>query len=113
MPTLKVRLRGLVIVVSLLISVVLLAPATAALASADTHPNRNFTLVVIPDTQLAVQNKPELFDAQTEWIVDHRRSHNIPFVVHVGDVVEWPSRCRTGSEPRRRCTASTATCRMR
>lgn len=51
-----------------------------------------FTLVVLPDSQLAVQNKPELFSAETEWIVAHRRDLNIPFVVHLGDVVEWPSR---------------------
>jgi len=51
-----------------------------------------FTLVMIPDTQLAVQNKPELFYAQTEWILQERKRANIRFVVHVGDVVEWPSR---------------------
>src|SRR5512142_1243601 len=51
-----------------------------------------FTLVVLPDSQLAVQNKPELFTAQTEWILAHRRDRNIAFVVHLGDVVEWPSR---------------------
>lgn len=57
-----------------------------------TDPDAPFTLVVIPDTQLAVQNRPEMFTAQTEWIVEHRRELNIPFVAHVGDLVEWPSR---------------------
>jgi hypothetical protein len=89
-PTLNVRARALLAALPLLF-VAILSAAPARAAEGSRH-ERTFTLVVIPDTQLAVQNKPELFDAQTEWIVSHRRSRNIPFVVHVGDVVEWPSR---------------------
>lgn len=50
-----------------------------------------FTLVMVPDTQYAIQNKPELFYAQTNWILDNREALNIPFVLHVGDIIEWPS----------------------
>lgn len=67
------------------------AVAPEAHADAD-PPVPSFTLVVLPDTQNAVQSKPELFSAQTDWILQHQVELNIPFVVHVGDVVEWPSR---------------------
>ena len=50
-----------------------------------------FTLIMIPDTQYAVQNKPALFYAQTNWIRANRDALNIPFVLHVGDIVEWPT----------------------
>jgi hypothetical protein len=72
----------------LLLTPAVLSPPTVAAAKG----NRTFTLVVIPDTQLAVQNKPELFYAQTRWILENQRSQRIPFVIHLGDVVEWPSR---------------------
>ncbi|MBC6457055.1 metallophosphoesterase [Actinomadura sp. HBU206391] len=71
---------------------VLTAPSPASAGGGHGSAKGDFTLVVLPDTQLAVQNKPELFEAQTQWILDNRKSADIPFVVHVGDVVEWPSR---------------------
>lgn len=48
-----------------------------------------FTLVVLPDTQIAVRARPELTHSQMEWIVSNRAARNIPFVLHVGDVVDW------------------------
>ncbi len=58
---------------------------TAGLAQAEP-----FTLVVMPDTQSESTNKPQLkFPAMTQWIVDHRQERNIPFVAHVGDLVNW------------------------
>ncbi|HEY6739259.1 MAG TPA: metallophosphoesterase [Actinopolymorphaceae bacterium] len=60
--------------------------------AADKAEDLTFTLAVIPDTQIAVERKPELFYAQTQWVLDHHSELRIPFVVHVGDVVEWPSR---------------------
>lgn len=51
----------------------------------------SFSVVVLPDTQIASQRKPELITAQTQWIVANRLRHNIRFVVHVGDIVEWPT----------------------
>lgn len=72
---------------------VVVTTAHASGARADPSvPASAFTLVVLPDIQIAVQNKPQLFSAQTEWILQHRTDLNIPFVVHEGDVVEWPSR---------------------
>ncbi|MEO5714704.1 MAG: metallophosphoesterase [Luteolibacter sp.] len=48
-----------------------------------------FTLVVLPDTQIAVRSKPEMTNSQMDWIVKNRTALNIPFVISVGDVVDW------------------------
>ncbi|MEV8273559.1 LamG-like jellyroll fold domain-containing protein [Microbacterium sp. NPDC077184] len=60
----------------------------------------SFMVPVLPDTQFysrysASQFVPQYgtnpFEVQTEWIVEHQEELNIPFTVHVGDVVdqEW------------------------
>jgi hypothetical protein len=51
-------------------------------------PAGSWTLAVLPDTQSMAAFAPEEFTRQTEWIVAHRESHNIVFVVHEGDLVE-------------------------
>ncbi|MBN1652702.1 MAG: metallophosphoesterase [Deltaproteobacteria bacterium] len=48
-----------------------------------------WTLVALPDTQMYVEYKPEIFTAQTRWIVEHREALNIQMVVHEGDIVQW------------------------
>lgn len=45
-----------------------------------------FTIAVLPDTQNYSQGHPQTYLAQTQWIVDHRQSHNIAAVLHLGDV---------------------------
>jgi len=47
-----------------------------------------FTVVVLPDTQFYAQSYPATFDAQTQWILDHKTTNNIQFVTHVGDIVQ-------------------------
>ena len=47
----------------------------------------DFTIVVLPDTQLYSQDFPEIFTVQTEWIRDNRDALNIVFVLHEGDIV--------------------------
>lgn len=47
-----------------------------------------FTLVVLPDTQVYSQLYPEIFISQTDWIVENKDKLNIVFVSHVGDVVQ-------------------------
>ena len=47
-----------------------------------------FTIVVLPDTQYYSQLYPEIFMAQTQWIVDHKDELNIVFVSHLGDIVQ-------------------------
>jgi 3',5'-cyclic AMP phosphodiesterase CpdA len=52
----------------------------------------DFSLVVLPDTQIYAWKYPELFDAQTRWVADRKAEYNIEYVLHVGDVVEHNSR---------------------
>ncbi|MDH3582927.1 MAG: ThuA domain-containing protein, partial [Phycisphaerae bacterium] len=47
-----------------------------------------FRIVVIPDTQWAVQKWPHLVDRMTEWIAENRQAQNIKCVLHVGDMVQ-------------------------
>ncbi len=60
-----------------------------------------FTLVALPDTQNYLcygadgdgcgglsERFPQLFEAQTQWIVDNLASKNIVFVTHEGDMVD-------------------------
>ena len=48
----------------------------------------NFTIIVLPDTQYYSESYPEVFDNQTQWIVNNIESLNIVFVTHLGDVVD-------------------------
>ncbi len=52
----------------------------------------DFTIIALPDTQFYVSGvnggNPELFNAQTDWIVANRDSLNIVFVTHLGDCVQ-------------------------
>ncbi|WP_294196483.1 LamG-like jellyroll fold domain-containing protein [uncultured Sphingomonas sp.] len=61
----------------------------------------SFAIAVLPDTQFysryatAAENNQfmrkygsEPFNAQTQWIVDNASAFNIPFVIHLGDVVD-------------------------
>jgi len=45
------------------------------------------TLVVLPDTQGYSMSYPEIYNSQTQWIVDNQDTENIIFVTHVGDIV--------------------------
>lgn len=48
-----------------------------------------FTIVVLPDTQNYSHYYPNIFRAQTQWIVDNKDTENIIFVAHVGDIVDF------------------------
>jgi len=58
-------------------------------------PEDDFALVVLPDTQYYCSQRyegaPEMFYAQTEWIVEQRELLNIQWVAHVGDLVDTAS----------------------
>ena len=94
---------GLATVCALTLPTALVATAaptpTPAATPADDEIS-SFTLPVIPDTQFyarysASQFMPKYgtnpFEVQTQWIVDNQEALNMPFAVHVGDVVdqEW------------------------
>ena len=74
--------------------------ATVAPPSPDTRVS-SFSLVVLPDTQFYSRYTSEEtgnqffkrygstpFLAQTQWIVDNAAALKIPFVIHVGDIVD-------------------------
>ncbi len=48
-----------------------------------------WTMVVLPDTQVYLDQHPAIWAAQTRWIADHAAEHGVRLVVHVGDVTEW------------------------
>ncbi|MAG93431.1 MAG: serine/threonine protein phosphatase [Planctomycetaceae bacterium] len=52
-------------------------------------PDGAFSFVVLPDTQGYVSKKNEpTFAAEIDWILENRKSQNIRFVSHVGDIVD-------------------------
>ena len=97
----RTRLAGALTTVALAAGLVA-APTVAATAAPDASPEpdaprSSFTLPVLPDTQFysrysASQFYPKYgtnpFEVQTDWLVQHQDDLNIPFVVHVGDVVD-------------------------
>jgi hypothetical protein len=65
------------------------ATTTSAVPTTTTSaPLADFTLVVLPDSQVYSALYPEIFAAQARWIVDQQSSRNIVFVSHTGDVVD-------------------------
>lgn len=46
----------------------------------------NYTIANIPDPQYQTQYKPEIVDAQMEWIRDNREKYNIAMTLCVGDL---------------------------
>ncbi len=53
--------------------------------------DRDFTIVALPDTQMYSDRYPEIFRAQTEWIVSQAPVMNIRMVWHLGDLVRFGS----------------------
>lgn len=50
---------------------------------------QKFVIAILPDTQVEVNVKPEMFMSQMKWIAEKRDSLKIPFVLHVGDIVDY------------------------
>ncbi|MHC4414069.1 MAG: metallophosphoesterase family protein [Planctomycetota bacterium] len=46
-----------------------------------------FTIIALPDTQNYSQDFPQIFEAQTRWIINKRSTLNIAYVAHLGDIV--------------------------
>ncbi len=55
-------------------------------------PGADFSIIALPDTQYYSGNlnggTPEMFYAQTQWMVDNRATRNIAFATQLGDCVE-------------------------
>ena len=67
-------------------------PNTRNVIAEPTPQPSTFTVVTLPDTQNYSEFYPQIFDNQTQWIVDNRQSRNIKYVGHVGDVVNHGDR---------------------
>ncbi|WP_199860636.1 metallophosphoesterase [Oceanobacillus damuensis] len=46
-----------------------------------------FKIAILPDTQNYASRELEIFNTQTQWIVDNHEEENIEFVAHLGDIV--------------------------
>ena len=51
-------------------------------------PPGTWTLAVFPDSQSLTKHHPEVFVRQAEWVAAHRKSHDIRFVIHLGDITD-------------------------
>ena len=50
---------------------------------------QKFVLPVLPDTQVEVRARPDMFFSQMNWLAQKKDSLNIPIVLHVGDIVDY------------------------
>lgn len=48
----------------------------------------NFSIIVLPDTQIYSKKFPNIFLNQTKWIADNYQKLNIAYVAHVSDLVD-------------------------
>lgn len=71
--------------------VLAMAGACACVTAAQAQDTR-FTVIGLPDTQNYSEFYPEIFRAQTEWIVGARHDYDIEYVAHYGDVVNHGDR---------------------
>lgn len=51
-------------------------------------PKGSFSVVALPDTQAYSDRLPEVFHAETQWIIDNLQTQRIVFVSHLGDIVD-------------------------
>ena len=51
-------------------------------------PAADFTIAVLPDTQFYSRKYPQIFQAQTDWIIASRTKLNIVYVAQLGDIVD-------------------------
>jgi hypothetical protein len=49
---------------------------------------KEFSLIVLPDTQVYSESYPQHFIAQTQWIKDNVEKLNIKYILHLGDITE-------------------------
>ena len=51
-------------------------------------PEKDFTVVALPDTQYYSEKYPIIWTAQADWIVANRKKLNIVYVAHLGDITQ-------------------------
>ncbi len=90
------KMRGFKKVAVLLVSIILLTMVNYAQpVSAEPVTDGKFTIAIIPDTQNevaysgAIQN--QWFKNRTQYLVNNKDNLDLRFVIHTGDVVNWPA----------------------
>lgn len=48
-------------------------------------PDADYTMIVIPDTQIMARDNPLMQRTMTKWIADNKEERNIVFAMHLGD----------------------------
>ena len=56
--------------------------------SSPTRAQDTFTVVGLPDTQVYSEMYPEIFAAQTDWVLEQKLLRDIRYVSHYGDIVQ-------------------------
>ncbi|ERS07456.1 hypothetical protein Q668_21350 [Alcanivorax sp. PN-3] len=77
----------------LLVSSLLLSTNAVTAATQDRNtlssPTGSFSIVLLPDTQnYAEKASYDVYNHQTQWIVDHAYDRNIQYVLHLGDMTQ-------------------------
>jgi predicted phosphodiesterase len=67
----------------------IIAFITTCGVSAQAEP---FSVVLLPDTQYYAEKYPETYINQTLWIRKQRTDNNIKFAIHLGDIVQTPTK---------------------
>ena len=62
--------------------------ASAIFAAATVPPDGTYTLVALPDTQKYAESYPAIYYSQTDWILNNLTTHNIPYVLQLGDLTD-------------------------
>ena len=70
----------------------LLVTAPLASVAEDDAPAKSFSVILLPDTQNYAEKYPETYVNQTLWIRKQLKEDNIKFAVHLGDIVQTPTK---------------------
>ncbi|NYF09833.1 putative cell wall-binding protein [Leifsonia sp. AK011] len=90
------RILGTALVASVATGALVATPLSATAAEDEDLASR-FTFAVLPDTQFYSRYSPDQFhprygadpyEVQTQWLADHADDLDIPFVAHLGDIVD-------------------------
>ena len=86
MPNKTIRHAGMVVLLSFYLLCALVDTASAKDLNANID-SEDWSIIVLPDTQVYSLAFPDVFYSQTKWIVAEKNNLNIKFVLHEGDIV--------------------------
>jgi len=70
----------------------LVVTTSVATVAQDDTPEKSFSVILLPDTQNYAEKYPETYVNQTLWIRKQLKEDNIKFAVHLGDIVQTPTK---------------------